>query len=171
MNVNDVLREVIREQLNLPANSVRPANQNAPTNDSPYITVLVTALNSTGWDDNKLKPGSVNQVIETVQGTSLCRVSIQAFKSNAVFLLSLLKAKLQHSSAVEKLRLHNITVSRFLAVTDLSAINGTFWEERSRLEIEVYVVVKSEAVLDTFGTFPITVSTENLTSTSEVIEP
>ena len=45
---NKKVREIVRTLLNMPENSVRPANQNAPTGtlDTQFATVLISAVST-----------------------------------------------------------------------------------------------------------------------------
>ena len=54
-DINKLIRKFIRETLAMPENSVRKANQTAPTGkqSEPFATVLITLIDATGEDDRR----------------------------------------------------------------------------------------------------------------------
>ena len=55
-DINKLIRQFVRENLGMPENSVRPANQTAPTGkqSEQFATVLITMIASAGEDDRQL---------------------------------------------------------------------------------------------------------------------
>ena len=86
-DINKLIRKFVRETLGMPDNSVRKANQTAPTGpqDEQFATVLITVIDSTGEDDrhlaNEATP-SLN-VSETLIGQRRLVASIQFFRGDA----------------------------------------------------------------------------------------
>lgn len=173
--VNKAVRTLVRELLSMPANSVRPANQNAPAGSKTeqFATVLVTALGSTGWDDvhlaNEAAPS--NNVAETVVGQKKIMASVQFFRGDAYTKAARLGILLQTSSAIGKMQAVGLGLVKVGAATNLTAVVDTFWEERGQIIIEFHLVEVETVSTPTFGRFTIVTHTETSTITSEVSEP
>jgi hypothetical protein len=166
-------RTFIRELLALPENSVRKANQANPVGKDPFVTVLFTNVDDTGLDDRKYletDPPS-NDIIEQVNGQRLLNISVQFFMTDAKWAANRLKTLLQSEGATATLQEIGIGIVRAGAVLDLSAVVDTSWEERAQLTIEAHTIAKELITVHTYGTFPITVSTEESSTSSEVHEP
>ena len=107
-DINKLIRKFIRETLALPENSVRKANQTAPTGkqSEPFATVLITLIDATGEDDRRLDneaAPSLN-VAETIIGQRRLVASIQFFRDDAYTKACRLNALLSMSSSVDKLQ-------------------------------------------------------------------
>jgi hypothetical protein len=168
--VNDVLRKLIREELGFKMNQVFPANRNQPTGTLPFITVLITSIGSEGWDDVKIKDQGFF-VIETATGVRRLSVSVQFFRGDAQTLANKLRTRFQMTSAIQKLRKLGLGLVSFSPVKDLSAVNNTKWEPRAQILMELYIVAKETDKIDTYGEFPLRVSTENTEQVGIIYEP
>jgi hypothetical protein len=170
-DINAILRNIIRTELGLPEHQVRPANQNAPVGVDPFATVLVYDSLAEGFDDVALVDTTNLNVTETSRGLRKLLVSVQFFKANAITYASRLRARLQLSSAVEKFAVNGLGYARCSGVRVLSGIDGTFWEERAQIELEIYALAIENNTLATYGQFPIWVDTETANFKTTVLEP
>lgn len=173
--VNQKVRELIRTVLALPADSVRPANQNAPTGtmDMQFATVLITFINPTGWDDSRIEneASPSTNVQESVIGQRHFIASVQFFRSDAYTKASRLCTLLSLSSSIDKLQAVGLGFIRASAAKNLTTVVDTYWEERGQIDLEFYLVAKETVSTPTYGRFPIAVSNNSSTTSSEVIAP
>ena len=174
-DINKLIRKFIRETLALPENSVRKANQTAPTGkqSEPFATVLITLIDATGEDerrlDNEAAP-SLN-VAETIIGQRRLVASIQFFRDDAYSKACRLNALLSMSSSVDKLQAIGLGLVRASPARNLTAVIDSAWEERAQIDLEFHLVAKEVQSIPTYGTFPISVTTESSTTSSEVTAP
>lgn len=174
-DINKLIRQFVRETLGMPANSVRPANQLAPTgtNSGQFATVLITLIDPTGYDENKLQneeTPSLN-VSESVIGQRRMTASIQFFRGDAYTKAARLNALLSMSSATDNLRAMGLGLVNASPARNLTAVIDADWEERGQIDIEFHVVAKETQSIPTYGTFPITVETDSSITSSEVTAP
>lgn len=174
-DINKLIRRFIRETLALPENSVRKANQTAPTGkqSEPFATVLITLIDATGKDDRRLDneaAPSLN-VAETIIGQRRLVASIQFFRDGAYTKACRLNALLLMSSSVDKLQAIGLGLVRASPVRNLTAVIDSAWEERAQIDLEFHLVAKEVQSIPTYGTFPISVTTESSTTSSEVTAP
>ena len=174
-DINKLIRKFIRETLALPENSVRKANQTAPTGkqSEPFATVLITLIDATGEDDRRLNneaAPSLN-VAETIIGQRRLVASIQFFREDAYTKACRLNALLSMSSSVDKLQAIGLGLVRASPARNLTAVIDSAWEERAQIDLEFHLVAKEVQSIPTYGTFPISVTTESSTTSSEVTAP
>jgi hypothetical protein len=175
MTVDADIRMLIRTTLGMPENSVRPANQNAPTGTSTdlFATVLITEDGATGWDSsttaNDAAPATT--VTETVQGVRKLTATVQFFRPGANQMARSLAARLQGAAAIELMQAAGLGLTQVGLVKDLSSVVNTYWEDRAWMVLEFAVTAGSTATLDTYSVFPITVTTELESITFEVTAP
>lgn len=174
-DINKLIRKFIRETLSLPENSVRKANQTAPTGkqSEPFATVLITLIDATGEDDRRLDneaAPSLN-VAETIIGQRRLVASIQFFRDDAYTKACRLNALLSMSSSVDKLQAIGLGLVRTSPARNLTAVIDSAWEERAQIDLEFHLVAKEVQSIPTYGTFPISVTTESSTTSSEVTAP
>lgn len=174
-DINKLIRKFIRETLALPENSVRKANQTAPTGkqSEPFATVLITLIDATGEDDRRLNneaAPSMN-VAETIIGQRRLVASIQFFRDDAYTKACRLNALLSMSSSVDKLQAMGLGLVRASPARNLTAVIDSAWEERAQIDLEFHLVAKEVQSIPTYGTFPISVTTESSTTSSEVTAP
>lgn len=174
-DINKLIRKFIRETLSLPENSVRKANQTAPTGkqSEPFATVLITLIDATGEDDRRLDneaAPSLN-VAETIIGQRRLVASIQFFRDDAYTKACRLNALLSMSSSVDKLQAIGLGLVRASPARNLTAVIDSAWEERAQIDLEFHLVAKEVQSIPTYGTFPISVTTESSTTSSEVTAP
>jgi len=174
-DINKLIRKFIRETLALPENSVRKANQTAPTGkqSEPFATVLITLIDATGEDDRRLDneaAPSLN-VAETIIGQRLLVASIQFFREDAYTKACRLNALLSMSSSVDKLQAMGLGLVRASPARNLTAVIDSAWEERAQIDLEFHLVAKEVQSIPTYGTFPISVTTGSSTTSSEVTAP
>jgi hypothetical protein len=169
--INTTLRNIIRTELGLPEHYVMPANTNHPTGDQPFATVLVTSTDSVGWDDVNIKNAESLTVTETAQGLRILTVSVQFFRTGALTLAERLRGRLQLNSAYEKFAVNGLGLLNKSAVRVLSAVPNTFWEERAQIDLSISIVAKEVNMINTYGEFPISISTESSVTVTSVFEP
>ena len=175
LEVNKRIRTLIRTLLAMPENSVRRANQTAPTGSQSeqFATVFISWINRTGWDDLTLK----NQIApsldvdETVVGQRHLSASIQFFRGDAYTKAQRLEALLQTSKAISAMQAANLGLVRIGQARNITGLVDTYWEERGQIDIEFHVIADEITALPTFGRFPIQINTETEQLTSEVFEP
>ncbi len=173
--INKVFRQLVRETLSMPENSVRPANQNAPAGakNEQFATVLITALSGAVWGHPKLKDEvapSLN-VEETVTVQYTVSVSVQFFRGDAYTKAQRLGVLLQTSSAIARMQSLGIGLVGMSTARNLTATVDTFWEERGQIDLEFHLMATEKMSIPTYGTFYIDVKTESSTTSSEVIAP
>ncbi len=172
-DINRLIRRFVRETLGLPENSVRKANQTAPTGADAFATVLITLIEPTGQDERKVSneaAPSLN-VVETVIGQRRLLASIQFFRQDAYSNACRLKARLSLSSAIARLQAIGLGLVRAAPARNLTAVIDGAWEERAQIEIEFHLVAREIQSIPTYGAFPISVSTESSTTFNEVTTP
>lgn len=173
--VGQKLRELIRVALDMPADSVRPANQNAPTGtmDQQFATVLITYIEPTGWDDMRLvnEAGPSTNVTESAVGQRHIVASVQFFRGDALTKATRLKSLLAMSAQIDKMQSMGIGFVKAGQVKNLTAVIDTYWESRAQIDLEFYLIMKEDDSLASYGKFPVSVTTPSSTTTSEVIAP
>lgn len=174
-DINKLIRKFIRETLALPENSVRKANQTAPTGkqSEPFATVLITLIDATGEDDRHLdnEAAPSTNVAETIIGQRRLVASIQFFRDDAYTKACRLNTLLSMSSSVDKLQAMGLGLVRASPARNLTAVIDNAWEDRAQIDLEFHLVAKEVQSIPTYGTFPISISTESSTTSSEVIAP
>lgn len=173
--INKVLRQLVRETLSMPENSVRPANQNAPAGakNEQFATVLITSIIGALWGEYKLKdeaaPSLNVQESVTVQYT--ISVSVQFFRGDAYTKAQRLGVLLQTSSAIARMQALGLGLVGVSTARNLTAAVDTFWEERGQIDLEFHLIAQEIMSVPTYGTFRIDVSDNSSTTSSEVIAP
>lgn len=171
------VRRIVRTLMAWPEDSVRKANQNAPTGgkSEPFATVLVTLLPATQWGVNQLKNDGEVNVKETVAGTYRLSCSVQFFRENAYRNAVRLRTLLQTSPAQALFKEARLGLVSYSAARNLSETVNTLWEERGQIDVDFYAILGEVAVLPTYNRFVIGVTTEKdgqtVTTTGEVIAP
>ncbi len=175
MSVDADIRTLVRTILGMPENSVRPANRNGPTGESKdlFATVLVSDDASMGWDSSTTADDAApaTTVTETVRGVRALSVTIQFFRPGAVAAARSLVARLQGSTAIGMMQAAGLGLTRIGAAKDISAVVNTYWEERAWVTADFTVTAVDTATIDTYNAFPITVATEQGSTTFEVTAP
>lgn len=160
--LNKRVRQVVRLLLGMPENSVRPANQNAPSGaiDEQYATVLLSTINPTGWDQTELEniDDSLN-VNEQIKGQRLCVASVQFFRGDAYNKATRLQALLKSSKAAELMRARALGFVRTSSARNLTNVMDTLWEDRGQIDFEFHVIGLEQIELPTYGIFEISVDT------------
>lgn len=169
--INQIIRNIVRTELGMPEHTVIPANTNTPTGKQMFSTVLISEVLDKGWDDVVQVDGANNTVNETAHGLRKLLVSIQFFRTGAVIAASKFRTRLQLSPAMEKFAANGLGFVKSSGVRVLSQVIKTMWEERAQLNIEIYIVGKAEAILDTYGEFPFNIDTETVSVSGVVHEP
>jgi hypothetical protein len=98
-------------------------------------------------------------------------VSVQFFRTGALTFAERLRAKLQLNSAYEKFALNGLGLLSKSAVRVLSAVPNTLWEERAQIDLSISIISKETNIIDTYGEFPLSISTESSNTVTSVFEP
>ena len=173
--VNQRVRELVRTLLDMPANSVRPANQNAPTGtvDTQFATVLITSVNTTGWDERRLinEASPSTNVQESTVGQRHVIASVQFFRGDAFTKACRLRTLLDLSMATDKMQAAGLGFIRASPAKNLTMVVDTFWEERGQIDIEFHIMTQETVSTSTFSQLRIDVKTNSSTTSSEVTTP
>lgn len=179
-DINKKVRTLLRELLGMPANTIRPANQNAPTGDDgdQFGTVLLTVISPTGQDDlQRVNEGGESlNVTETTIGQRAVMASVNIYRGDAFSKASRLPALLGKSYAIERMQALGLGLVGTSQPRNLSAVVNTLWEERGQIDITFHVIDSETDSVQTYGTFPVEVSTadangDTTTQAFEVFEP
>lgn len=172
------IRTLIRTLLAMPANSVRPADQNAPTGtvSQQYATVKVIYQDATGSDEIRLANAASNNVTETIIGQRLLLASVNFYKGDAIAKARRLVTLLGSTQAIQLMQQLGLGLVRTTQVRDLTALVDTKWEERGQLDIEFHAIAQEDLTLATYGTVQVSIATADANGTTttqafEVIEP
>ncbi|MCL2829842.1 MAG: hypothetical protein FWD77_03770 [Betaproteobacteria bacterium] len=161
--INRHVRELVRVLLSMPKNSVRPANQNAPTGGTtPFATVLIPTLQATGVDDVRLKDEAAPSlnVEESAVGQRAFMASVNFYGKDAFTRACRLHALLRMPHATERVQSMGLGLVRMSVARDLSAVVNSLWEERGQIDIDFHLIAKETLSVPTFGTFPMAIHTE-----------
>lgn len=176
---SDKIRLLIRTALGWPANSVRPAYQNAPTgkNSDKYATVLLTNFIGSGWDANRLTDDTATTVIvsDTV-GQRQVTAQVQFYRTDAYKTAAALSALLQKQSVIQSMADTGVGLVRVGQVTNVSKVINTKWEEQASVNVDFNVISLETETLTSFNKFPIQITPETPAGTqstisTEVFEP
>lgn len=156
------IRRIVRTLMGWPEDSIRKANQNAPTGSKsePFATVLTTLLPAHQWGVNQITDLDDTQVKESVAGTYRLSCSIQFFRKDAYRNTVRLRTLLQTSKALELFRAARLGLVSYGPARNLSETVNTLWEERGQIDVDFYIVLGEVAVLPTYNRFVIGVTTE-----------
>lgn len=169
--INASLRSIFRIALGMPANSVRPANQNAPTGDlsTTFGTVLVTEIDTQGVDQRTYADQGVEgQLLEIISGIRRVMVSFQSFRTGAYSDCLRLGGLLRGSASLRALNLAGITLIRVGRATNITQVIDTLDEERAQVELEFSVSSVEQSAVATLASVDITVTVDNKSKTIEV---
>lgn len=153
--LNEYIRKLIRVLYGMQENSVRKANQNAPTGgkDDQFATVLITTFDGLGWDVRREQDEAAPSlnVKETVVGQRRFTASIQFFKGDAYSKAVRLEALLQSSKALELMQKNGLGLVRCAPAKNLTAVVDTHFEERGQVDVDFHVVIDHSVSLATYG--------------------
>lgn len=178
--LNTTLRAFIRELMGMPVNSVRPANQVAPTGlqSEQFATVLIASLVPIAQSQgamatlaNEALPST--NVRETVRVQFEALVSVQFFKGDAFTKAQRLAVRLFSSWATDTMQTLGLGLVDVSSPRNLTGQVDTFWEARGQLDLRIIVLAEEVMSLATYQTFTVAVSHMQplSTTTSEVIAP
>lgn len=170
---NDSLRSLIKQVLQMPDGSVRPANLNAPVGDQqePFATVLITSLVCESHANHKLASSDGVNVEEALWTPMRASVSIQFFRAGAMDNAQQLAMALQSAAAIKLLHTMNVGVGRISPINNLTAVVDTFFEERSQVDVDFNLFAFRRSSLPNFKDLSFQVGSESVTTTNEVILP
>lgn len=143
-DVNKAWRAFIRTNLQMPADSVKPANHVGRTSpqSQPFATLLLSDISPTGKDDclSLAIQGSADFLSEVIIGQRLIRASVQFFGDAAVTQCHRLSTFLGSERAAGQLRQMGFGLVNRSAVRDLSATVDATWENRASLDVTFHAI-------------------------------
>lgn len=179
-SVNKLIRTLIRTTLGMSADSVRPANQQAPTGilSQQFATVLILSVDPvtnsamgavSSMEDEALPSTNVEESIELQY---IVRTSIQFFKGNALAQARRLSVLFASSAALEAMQKIGLGLLSVSAIRDLTGLVDTQWEERGQLDVSFTLLAREILSVATYNRFRFEISSDKTSTTiSEVITP
>ena len=171
--INRAVRQVVALCTGYDPKDVRPANQLGGATGDRWATVLILAQRSDGnvhtWANVPNSP--TKQVTETAEAHVAITASVQFFRQGALTSANKLRDRITLSSALQLMQNLGLGFIRSSQVKNLAAVVNANWEERAALDIDFYVTSVEVDNVDTFGTFPMNVSTGSTRPNFEVTEP
>lgn len=177
-DINTKVRDLVASLLVMPAGTVRPANQNAPTgmltddlgNPKQWSTVLLSDVTSQGWDDRTFATSAVdaNALTESISGARRLVASIQFFRGDAYSKACRLAALLQSDTATLYFQENGLGLIKVGDARNLTTIVDNYQEERGQLDVEFSCVSAETVTIDTYGSFAASVKTTDQTNSLEV---
>jgi hypothetical protein len=159
-SVNATWRELIRELLQLPANYVRPANQNAPAGglEAEFMTVLIGQVSGAYGTQRRKEISGSPDLIFTIDGQRKGTATIQAFGEGAFDKLLALNVLLDTEWGTWLLQQSNLGLVTRRSPTDLSTlVPARLWQRRAVMEVDFYFIVHAEVRVPTFASFDVTI--------------
>jgi hypothetical protein len=147
VNIDDInleFRRIIRALLALGVDAVRPANQNAPTGDDPFVTVWFGNIKDNGYDMAAQTQVQQDQFTEKMLSQCEVVVSVQFYRGDAMQKASALIAKLQTTKGIELMRAASLAFVDKSVIRDLSSVVNTLWEARASVDITLGFVASTE---------------------------
>lgn len=169
--INTSLRGVLATLLGVTANTVRPANQNAPTGtqNQAFITVLVSEIDNIGVDASQITDQQIaHQLTEVVAGMRTITASVQFFRGPALSSASRLGSLLRSTAGISLLNRAGLGLQRVGKVTNVSQVVDTYQEQRAQIELELTAVSVEQAAVATFASVPVTIYNEQKSASTEV---
>lgn len=168
--VNKAVRQLVRTVVVMPEKSVIPANENAPLPKTPFATVFIPDLESTGEDSLSYEEieGDDFHLVEKLEGQRIFTASIQFFKGEAMASAHKLKSRIGLSPNLQAMQRAGLGLVDITPVRDLSAIVSSEWEQRAQLNITFHVVSVETMPVDIYDTFPVSINVDGHISTNEV---
>ena len=175
--LNKAIRDLSKFLLGVPDNFMRKAQvTGAPAgrNSEPFASVLVMLYRpATQWAGvvQTEHESDENKVVDNIRQQYEAIVSVQFFRDNAMDKLTKLVTLMQSPQATAWMQEKNMGLTSVGSPKNLSVSVGTIWEDRAQVDLGFAVTVEADMEIDTYGTFPIDVDTENLSQHMEVLEP
>lgn len=174
IELNRLVREVVRASTGMRGDEVRPANQTAAVKGDSFATVFIVSAippeqpSNHDWTNID---GPEKELTERVENHVTVIASCQFFRKDALRLAQRLRDRIVMSPVLSLMQSYGLGYISSSAVKDLSSVINQDWEERAQVELTFHYVSKEDVVVPSFGTFPIDSRTEVIQSTNEVHEP
>jgi len=111
------------------------ANQNAPQPDTPYITLNITSINKTGFDDLRYEDEKFNRC-----GLRKLNLSVQAYGNDALSALTTLKNSLETFTVEQALKEDTeIGIIESTDINNTTVLLDTVFEQRYSMDISFYI--------------------------------
>ena len=176
LDTNAKLRTIIQTLLEMPDNSVRPANQNAPIyKGEVYMTVQIISevgqgTDDPGWQDN----GEDLYAIQTMSGVRITSANIQHYNGDAIGQLRLLADRLQSYMGTQYLEDAGFGYIVVASITDLTGLlPDAEWQTRATMRFDFYTEHNDQVVTPLIVQLPPVTTYLNvgLNTESEVTTP
>lgn len=106
-----------------------------------------------GFGDDGFGEDVTNDIVELITGQRHFVASVQFFRGKAMLQAMRLGALLQSSNAREALIAAGIGLGKIGSPKEVSKVIDTFYETRSQMDIEFYLINQEEVAMQTFGKF------------------
>lgn len=169
-DINKAVRTLLRTLWAMPANSVRPADQVAPTGTvgDQFATVRIISEQATGGDEMRYaNVSNSNNVTETVIGQRLFTASVNVYRGDAYTKVRRLAALLSTTTAIQLMQSQGIGLVRVSPARNLTTMIDSEFEQRGQIDLEFHVVESEANTLATYGTFNIELHTADKDGTDE----
>lgn len=113
-----------------------------------------SGLGTGGFGDGGYGGDVPVDITELITGPRHFVASVQFFRGNAIVQANRLTALLQSSSGVALLLASGVGIGKIGSVRNLSALVDTYFENRAQLDIEFTIIAQEQITLETFDTFP-----------------
>ena len=156
-DLNKRVRALVRTLLDMPANTVSPADQNAPTGsvDEQFATVRLSVIKAAGNDEYRYSNKPADEVEEAVVGQRWVMASVNIFRGDAYSKAQHLIAMLSTTKAIQLMQQLGLGLVNTSQARNLSTVSNTLFEERGQIDIELYVISDVRLNLPTYGIFEI----------------
>jgi hypothetical protein len=177
LGTNAALRTIIQTLLEMPDNSVRPANQNAPMYKGEiYMTVQIISEVGQGTDDSSWQDvdGDDLHAIETMSGVRITSANIQHYNGDAIGQLRLLADRLQSYMGTQYLEDAGFGYIVVASITDLTGLlPDAEYQTRATMRFDFYTEHNDQVVTPLIVQLPPIKAILNvgLTTESEVTNP
>lgn len=154
-------RRIIREELLMAPDSVRPANQDLGVGAKPvsFATVHFTAQDngSTSKPDRTYTDDAspALTVTELLQEMQLFDVSVQFFRTDALLLAHKLRMRFHSELMLFKLNGAGLGFVSATPVRDLTALEDQGYEERAQFTVQLNGIAEQTNTLTTIGSIPL----------------
>lgn len=173
------IRSLVRVVMDLPENTVRPANQLAPTGDQvtefATVNVIMTdpigqpsrAVDQTDPDDELSTVEAIEVPIKVVASVNFYRSPIAdptgaARHSSAAFDRAVQFGQRLHlSSSIETMARMGLCLTDVSGARNIPAVVDANWESRGQLDVTFQVIARTTAPIRTITTVPLTTQAQS----------
>lgn len=155
--MNRAWRDLVTELLQLPANFVRPANQNAGAEglEDQFITILIGSVTGLGAIEDRIDIPNSNDLLFKIQAQRKATATIQAFGPDSFDLLLKLNALMSESQwSTWQFQQSNMGLIDIRGPNDLTAlVPALLWQRRAVLSADFYFIINAQVRVPCFASF------------------